>query len=449
MKKIILFSLFLSSIVYSQLLEENFDYTADQNLTSNGWTAFSSSGTNPITVNNGGLVYTDYVNSDIGNAALLDNDGEDVRKTFSSAVSSGSIYVSFLVNVTTNHSTISEEYVLHLRSGTTAFARFWIDYENPNIAFGLSQTKSTSAHVKTSFNYARNTTYLIILKYSFVSGTLNDEVSMWIKSSGVPDSEVNAGSPDLGPITTTDESGSTSDPSDIDNIALRQSNPNQNVIIDGIRVATSWSQAPLPVELTSFTATVNDNLVTLNWSTATEVNNYGFNVERTAVETGHDPSLQWETICFVQGHGNCHSSKEYTFTDSPTGGKEFYYRLKQIDFDGSYQYSEIVSVCMENIYQLKLEQNYPNPFNPHTTIKYTIPPLQPDVSSREGNQRGVFVTLKVYNILGELVTTLVKGQLDAGIYEVEFNGSKLTSGIYYLVLQSGDFIEIKKCLLIK
>ncbi|MEW6196814.1 MAG: T9SS type A sorting domain-containing protein [Bacteroidota bacterium] len=209
------------------------------------------------------------------------------------------------------------------------------------------------------------------------------------------------------------------------------------------------ASSPLPVELTSFTATANGNLVTLNWSTATEVNNYGFNVERAAVKTGYDPSLLWETICFVQGHGNCHSSKEYSFTDSPTGGKEFYYRLKQIDFDGSYQYSEVVSVCMENIYQLKLEQNYPNPFNPHTTIKYTIPspPLNPLLT--KGRNKGGVVTLKVYNILGELVTTLVNGQLDAGIYEVEFNGSNLTSGIYYLVLQSNDLIDVKKCLLIK
>ncbi|MGD8781551.1 MAG: T9SS type A sorting domain-containing protein [Ignavibacteria bacterium] len=190
----------------------------------------------------------------------------------------------------------------------------------------------------------------------------------------------------------------------------------------------------LPVELTSFSALILDNAVELNWNTATEVNNYGFEVERC--ETQDVRSEMWEKIGFVNGHGNSNSPKSYSFTDTPTGGTTFKYRLKQIDFDGAYEYSDEVEVSLDAITEYSLEQNYPNPFNPTTTIKYQIP--------ETGN-----VTLKIYDVLGREVKTLVNETQIIGVYSVEFNASKLASGVYISRLTAGNFVEKRKMLLVK
>ncbi|MDP2037522.1 MAG: T9SS type A sorting domain-containing protein, partial [Ignavibacteria bacterium] len=203
----------------------------------------------------------------------------------------------------------------------------------------------------------------------------------------------------------------------------------------------------MPVELTSFSANVIDGKVLLNWQTATEVNNYGFEVERAAnlrgLQNGNgDSNLGgFSTIGFVQGNGNSNSPKSYSFTDKPTGGTEFKYRLKQIDFDGKYEYSKEVEVKVEAPAEFKLAQNYPNPFNPETTISYQLP-------------TGGHVTLKVFDMLGREVVTLVDEQKAPGNYEVKFNvktlhATSLPSGVYFYTLQCGNFRETKKLLLAK
>lgn len=447
MRKVFVCVLLFTSISYSQLIDENFDYTTGTLTTQTSNWAESPTGSTDIQIVSGSLSYTDYPSSGIGNKIQLNGGAtgrSGVIRTFTAQSGNGTtVYYSYLLYVTStadlDSSTSLGEPISNLKvSGSSSFRASVFVRQGANTSkfqIGLGKlTSSTAQWYGTELDL--NVTYLIVAAYVFQAG--DDAVKLWINPS------LSGSEPSADVSQTTG-----SDAASLAEIQFRQGEFGGDMDVDGIRVATSWSQAPLPVELTSFIATTNGNLVTLNWTTATEVNNYGFNIERAAVKTVHDPSLLWETICFVQGHGNCHSSKEYSFTDSPTGGKEFYYRLKQMDFDGSYQYSEIVSVSMENIYQLKLEQNYPNPFNPHTTIKYTIPssPLNPPIT--KGRDMGGVVTLKVYNVLGELVTTLVNEQLGTGIYEVEFNGSNLTSGIYYLVLQSNDLIDVKKCLLIK
>jgi hypothetical protein len=196
----------------------------------------------------------------------------------------------------------------------------------------------------------------------------------------------------------------------------------------------------LPVELVSFTAKYAEGKVLLSWQTATEVNNYGFNIERAFAETKHSASLRWETIAFVNGHGNSNSPKNYSFTDAkPTSGK-VHYRLKQIDFDGKYEYSNAVEVNIETPKEFKLSQNFPNPFNPTTTIKFSIP----------GNAETPYMTsLRVFDMLGREVATLVNEQKAPGNYEVKFDGSKLTSGIYCYRLTVGNKAEIKKMLYLK
>ena len=205
----------------------------------------------------------------------------------------------------------------------------------------------------------------------------------------------------------------------------------------GIGVGVSPT-APLPVELTSFTAKLIGSNVQLRWVTATEVRNYGFEIERslTATLSEGEGFNNWEKIGFVNGQGNSNSPKEYFFTDTPEGGTKFQYRLKQIDTDGKFVYSSIVSIEIQPPSQYILNQNYPNRFNPSTVITYSIP-----ISSK--------VLVKVYDMLGKLVTTLVNENQEAGKYEINFNAGELSNGIYYYKIQSGNFAATKKMLLLK
>lgn len=194
--------------------------------------------------------------------------------------------------------------------------------------------------------------------------------------------------------------------------------------------------------MTSFTINVLGSNVNLKWQTATEVNNYGFEIQRKKVTNDElrITSNQWEKIGFVQGYGNSNSPKSYSFTDEAVYGNKFIYRLKQIDFDGTFKYSDIVEVNIEAPTKFSLKQNYPNPFNPTTTIKYSIPML--------GNGLAQTV-LKVYDILGSEVATLVNEKKSAGNYEVKFDASGLSSGIYFYKLESGSFLQTRKLLLMK
>jgi hypothetical protein len=192
----------------------------------------------------------------------------------------------------------------------------------------------------------------------------------------------------------------------------------------------------LPVELKSFSASVKNNLVMLNWTTITEVNNYGFEIEKQ-VGSRQSTLSNWEVIGLVEGNGNSNRPIEYSFMDSmiSTAGS-YAYRLKQIDNDGSVEYSnEIeVEVLIPTITELK--QNYPNPFNPATKLKYSI--------SKEGH-----VEISIYNIVGEQVALLVNEKKSTGNFEVEFNGSNLPSGVYFYKLGTGNSIDVKKMILLK
>lgn len=197
----------------------------------------------------------------------------------------------------------------------------------------------------------------------------------------------------------------------------------------------SGNQA-LPVELTLFSSAVNGNVVTLYWETATELNNFGFEVERALFST--TPVEKWEKIGFVEGSGNSSSPKEYSFTDENLSSGVYAYRLKQIDHDGSFEYSEIVEVDVTNIPNgFVLDQNYPNPFNPSTTIRFAIAETE-------------LVELKVFDPLGNEVATLFNGIADGGrIYEAVFDAANYSSGIYFYRLETKEKVESRKMLLIK
>jgi hypothetical protein len=192
---------------------------------------------------------------------------------------------------------------------------------------------------------------------------------------------------------------------------------------------------PVPVELTSFTATSQAGKVTLNWTTATELNNLGFEIERKII---NDTEGEWVKIGFSQSHGTTTETEEYSYIDdiSRITATSLAYRLKQIDFDGSYEYSDVVMVDNPAPIDFALHQNYPNPFNPTTTIVY-------------GLRERTIVELKLFDVLGREIETIFDGEQDAGYYEVEFNASRLPSGIYFYRLQAGSFVETKKMLLLR
>ena len=204
---------------------------------------------------------------------------------------------------------------------------------------------------------------------------------------------------------------------------------------------------PLPVELIFFSAKILGNAVRLNWRTETEVSNYGFEIQRAEsnFEFRNSPegmdSQNFEMIGFVEGHGNSNSPKDYSFIDASVTGGKYSYRLKQIDTDGQFEYSKIIEVDAEKIPdEFVLEQNYPNPFNPTTIISWQSPV-------------GSWQTLKIYDVLGNEVATLVDEYRPAGRHEIEFNTSSIkhlpSSGIYFYRLATENKVESRKMLLIK
>lgn len=201
----------------------------------------------------------------------------------------------------------------------------------------------------------------------------------------------------------------------------------------------------VPVELISFTAMQENNSVQLNWITASETNNMGFKVERQ-VNSSKSSFGNWSRVGYVEGNGTTTESKDYLFIDNNISTGSYSYRLKQIDFDGSLNYSKSIEVEVNfTPTEYNLYQNYPNPFNPSTKIKYSIP----DLGTRLSAIGELFVTLKVFDILGNEVRTLVNDYKRAGNYEIDFNAGGLSSGVYYYSLQAGDYSITKKMLLIR
>jgi|GEM_PF-2111972 len=188
----------------------------------------------------------------------------------------------------------------------------------------------------------------------------------------------------------------------------------------------------IPVELTAFIAKVINNNVTLEWSTATETNNLGFEIERKS-----ELLSNWVAIGFMKGNTTTTERNDYAFIDKNVTPGIYEYRLKQIDFDGSYVYhllNEIVEITTPS--QIALFQNYPNPFNPVTKISFNLP-----ISGK--------TSLGIFNLLGENVAAVINEELNSGYHEYVFNASMLASGVYFYKLESGSFIDVKKMILIK
>jgi len=191
----------------------------------------------------------------------------------------------------------------------------------------------------------------------------------------------------------------------------------------------------IPVELTSFIASIINNQILLNWITASELNNRGFEIQQSF------DNESFTRIDFVAGSGSTTEQRNYNYTvkNAPAGLQ--YYRLKQIDFDGSYEYSPVIEIDGPLPAEYVLNQNYPNPFNPSTAITFSLP-VDSDVQ------------LSLYNMLGQKVADITNAQFQAGTHKVDFSAEGLSSGTYiYVITAIGsngvDFVEAKKLTLMK
>lgn len=185
-----------------------------------------------------------------------------------------------------------------------------------------------------------------------------------------------------------------------------------------------------PVELISFSAELLEGEIVLKWETASEINNSGFEIQKK------NNNNNWEKVAFVEGKGTTSNNSNYIYKDRNYDRNQIFYRLKQIDYNGSFKYSEVVEAGLNDISGYKLYQNYPNPFNPSTTIEFYLP--------TSGN-----VKLKVFNATGSEINIPINSFMKSGDHSVSFNASDLSSGIYFYSIETADIRLVKKMLLLK
>lgn len=207
--------------------------------------------------------------------------------------------------------------------------------------------------------------------------------------------------------------------------------PNGKEFLSANKSFIELNSVLLPVELILFTAKTNQSKVQLNWQTATELNNQGFEIQRKLENSG------WVTLGFRQGKGTTTVQSNYFYEDelASINSNKLYYRLKQIDFNGAITYSYVVEVISQPL-DFSISQNFPNPFNPITTIKYEIP-------------KTTNVKIEIFDILGRKIFTLMNEEKSSGRFECVFNASSFGSGVYYYRIEAGEYIQTRKMLLLK
>jgi hypothetical protein len=326
----------------------------------------------------------------------------------------------------------------------------WYEFRNTGAAWSLFQ-EGTYAPADGLYRWmgsiAINAAGHMALGYSVSSSSMFPAISYTGRYASDPAGQMTlpeetifagAGSQTGGLDRWGDYTSMNVDPNGINFWYVNQYQPSTNSFNWRTRVANI--DYTVPVELTSFAANAVRDEVELNWRTATETNNQGFEIERMTAGGG------FEQVGYVAGFGTTTEPKSYSFVDSKLEAGNYSYRLKQIDFDGSYEYSNEVNADVEIPLEYSLEQNYPNPFNPSTTIKYSL--------AEDG-----FVKLAVYNMLGEEVATIVNASQKAGRYEINFsalggsasggNANSLSSGVYVYRIESANYTSSKKLMLMK
>ena len=386
-------------VASAQLLSENFNFSGL--ITANGWTAHSAGGTTPITTSGvTGLTYTGYVGSGVGstgNAAALGASGEDDNKTLSTAQTSGVVYYSFLLKVTSMGAS-KNNYITGLYENSTTFPMRLFLVSNAgatNFEFGIG--RSGAAIATTANTYSFGATYLVVMKYEFVSGTTNDIISLFIQTSGV---NINEGTPNL-----TYSGATGTDATSINGVLLRQGTATDAIIstIDELRVANTWTTV-LPIETSNIAAQNKGTKNVITWSTASEKNNAYFEVQHAT------NGLDFQSISEkIKGNGTTNVKNDYTFEHLTPSVIRDYYRLRQVDTDGTATLSKVVSVVATGKNgALKV---YPTLASDKLNIS---------VDSKET------VDFNIYNLVGQ---TVQSGQLTG---QKELIISHLPSGTYIL-----------------
>lgn len=327
-----LYYLFPRPKIFAQFIDENFEYNSGQLISNYGWVPFSGIGVNPIRVVEPGLEYPCY-GCIFGNAAKMVSTGEDVYKFLTRSIHTGSFYVSFMVKI---DSAQTGDCFFHLGDSTvnnsTRVAQVFAKDSAGKVAFGLSKTGNNN-EVYTPAKYSRNVIYLIVVKYTFVAGSNNDLVSLFVIEP--PDC-----APTIEPSPTLGPFGGSGDASNIGKVILQQGAGSKGpyLVIDGICGYDVWDNGALPVEMAAFTSNVLRNEVTLNWTTSSERNNSGFNIERKSAA-----SSNWSMIGHSEGMGTSSISHRYSFKDKNLSTGKYNYRLKQIDINGNFEYFNLES----------------------------------------------------------------------------------------------------------
>ncbi len=445
MKFILLLSIAIVSLIYPQRLTTDFSsYSTGVTLEGqDSWTTNIASASQAIVTNVTPLVYSgygsggEYVSVSTNSSTLYFSKSLASTITFPSTCT---FYYSMLVRLSSASSWAN---CFFLNSNIAYFSRIWI---NDNGAgkwnIGISKNNTSLVYGTTDLNY--NQTYLVVVRYTINPGPSDDEAYVWVNPSltGEPNiaaAEAVSGNGQSEYSTMTECTGLV--------LYLKSGTPQWQ--LDDIRVGYGESNVAafadlnyddaMPVEIKELSATSAMNCALLTWKTSNEINNYGFEIQRSPVnQTNSNEYTKWDKVGFVNGNGTSNSLKEYSFTDNNLKAGKYSFRLKQIDRDGKYEFSPVIEVNVTGTpLRFELVQNYPNPFNPVTTIGFSLHASGP-------------TTLKIFDIIGKHVATLVNEKLEAGIhYQRTFDASKLSSGIYFAKLTSEGKSQTRKLVLIK
>ena len=432
MKKLLLSAILCVLVINinaQTILNEDFSYTAGDTLASvspsKGWLISSGGTTNYLTAVSPGLTYPGYSGSGIGNATSLTTSGQDIYKDASTSLTSGNAYATFMLNVSAAQA--AGDYVFSMLPNTSTsafFARFFIKL-SPTGFFRVGISKSSvgalEAATYSNDSFFFNYTYLAVIKYQFNAGTNDDSVKVFMLSAGIPATEpANATVQNLGAI-----GAGNADATSLGRLLLRQGTASNapTLKVDGIKFASSWSSTALPVQFKSFTASKLDNVVNLKWSTATESNNKGFELQRSV------NGAKYQAVAFIKGAGNSNIIKSYSYTDMPGNSGSVCYRLKQFDFDGANTYSKISCVNIEAAKTTDVITT-PNPFNTSLHIKYN--------SFNDGS-----ANLQIIDMLGKTHqnTNLI---VNKGENTLTLDTDALPLGIYFIRITNGTEVTTQR-----
>jgi hypothetical protein len=416
-KLIIILSTFIATLnLGAQTYIEEFNYGSNIDTLTNpanggvNWKSHSGtrgSFTSSLVYNPTSLSYSGYSSSGVGGSLEVwgTSRSEDANRVVP-VYTNGSVYASFLVKIDTvaSASTVGDYFVHFADTFGTSISNFrprlFVKMGSVASTFKLGLAKGgTGAVAVFTSDYAFGTTLLVVLKYKFdLSATSNDSTFAYIFNSGIPLTE-----PTSATLVSTDAS---SDLSRIRSICIRQgSAANYRGSVDGFRIANSWLNSTLPVKYTQFTSERNNDNIKLNWSTASEVNNNGFEIERSSNGT------DFEKIGFVKGVGNSSRLNKYSFTDK--NNSFAYYLLKQVDFDGKYEFSKVLTVkSNESFVELS-----PNPFNDNLVINSNTTIINAEIVDITGR-------VKMFEVVNSNTAKLNTSGLDNGVYFIRINNGE-------------------------